>query len=58
MSYLIGWGIVAAIAGAVVLLLRKVGAPGEGVPPPAAGSCCSAPPEPPGAKPARRRGRA
>ncbi len=57
MSYVIGWGAVALLAGGVALLLRKVGAPGgkTGAPPPGDRPCCNNPPEVPGARPVRRR---
>ncbi len=51
MSYLLGWGLIAAIAAILFLALRKVGAPGgadfKG---PTGPSCCSAPPQQKAAK--------
>ncbi len=49
MTYLIGWALVALVAGGVVWLLRRAGAPGgeNGQLPPARAGCCNAPPEVP-----------
>ncbi len=49
MSYVLGWTLVAAVAGAIVLLLRKVGPPGADSSDerPSGRSCCNAPPESP-----------